>query len=186
MNNPAYIYGLYCALDGTLKYVGLTNNPPARYAQHLADKADTPKVTWMNTLREHGLKPVMGIIEECTESNARSRELFWIEYYLSKGVELTNSTLGFEQKTVQSVARYYISHLRPKRAVMVVQKTDRREIRKSNVARSAKAWDKVVAYIEVNPLDANLTTRELEKRIGVSRSTIANVLATMRNTPQTD
>lgn len=178
--NPAYIYGLYCPLTGTLKYVGMTNNPPARYIQHLADKADSPKVQWMNTLREHGVKPVMGIIEECTEANVRSRELFWLEYYLSKGVELTNSALGFEQKTVQSVARYYMSHLRPKRAVMATQHVTDKTDGRQPIKRPSKAWDKAMRYLSENPNGMNLTTRELEEKIGVSRSTIANVMVELR------
>lgn len=165
MNNPAYIYGLYCPLDGTLKYIGMTNNPPARYSQHLTDKADTPKVAWLNTLREHGLKPIMGIIEECTEANVRSRELFWIEYYLSKGIELTNSALGFEPKSAKSVARYYMSHLRPKRRVVTVDKTDNRQQKKRS--RKSAEWLKVEAFFAENP-DTGKTYRQIADELGVS------------------
>lgn len=175
MNNqhPAYIYGLYCPLTGVIKYVGMTNNPPARYAQHLADKADTPKVAWMNELRAHGVKPIMGIIEECTEANVRSRELFWIEYYLSKGIELTNSALGFEQKTVRSVARYYMSHLRPKRAVMTPQIAPDKTDNGQGVLRPKTATQKVFEWLNNNPNDINLDVRSLAERIGIGKTTVA-------------
>jgi len=159
--------------------VGMTNNPPARYTQHLADKADSPKVAWINELRTHGVKPVMGIIEECTEANVRSREIFWIEYYLSKGIELTNSALGFEQKTVQSVARYYMSHLRPKRG-MAIHPTMNGNGSNRNMRQSPKTRI-VIEYFKANPHRLNETCTALESEIGVGKSTINSVQNAIRS-----
>lgn len=61
-----------------------------------------------------------------------------------------------------------------------LDKTDNRQ----PVKRPSKAWDKAMKYLTNNPQDMELTTRELEEKIGVSRSTIANVLVELRN--QTD
>lgn len=61
-----------------------------------------------------------------------------------------------------------------------LDKTDSRQV----VKRPSKAWDKAMKYLANNPHDMELTTRELEEKIGVSRSTIANVLVELRN--QTD
>lgn len=58
-----------------------------------------------------------------------------------------------------------------------LDKTDNRQ----SIKRPSKAWDKAMQYLSDNPADMNLTTRELEVKIGVSRSTIANVIQSLRN-----
>ena len=58
-----------------------------------------------------------------------------------------------------------------------LDKVDNRQ----SVKRPSKAWDKAMKYLTNNPQDMELTTRELEEKIGVSRSTIANVLIELRN-----
>lgn len=75
-----YIYTLSHPLTNEVRYVGKTINLKRRYKQHLYDKRGKHKVNWIQSLKRDGLKPVLTVIEECTE-NWQEREKYWITQY---------------------------------------------------------------------------------------------------------
>jgi len=87
------IYALRCPLSGAIRYVGRTiQEPGRRLSAHLRDctKYKHHSATWLNNLKDRGLKPSLEILEK-TE-NLAARECFWIEQFRSP--LLTNAAPG--------------------------------------------------------------------------------------------
>lgn len=75
-----YIYTLSHPITNEVRYVGKTVNIKRRYKQHLYDKRQKHKYAWIQQLKNEGLKPVITIIEECT-NEWQDREKHWITQY---------------------------------------------------------------------------------------------------------
>jgi group I intron endonuclease len=78
-----YIYTLTDPITNEIRYVGKTNNLVRRLNAHIK-RSKTNKyhsARWINSLIDKGFKPVISIIEECTEKNWEEREIYWIGYY---------------------------------------------------------------------------------------------------------
>ena len=84
-----YIYTLSHPITNEVRYVGKTINVSRRFKQHLHDKRHSHKASWVRSLKSEGLKPIMTILETCTD-NWQEREIFWISQYNN----LTNHSLG--------------------------------------------------------------------------------------------
>ena len=93
-----YIYCLKHPLTNEIRYVGKTTSPKRRYKEHIykLNKSDH-KTNWVKLLLSAGLKPVMDILEECTD-NWDEREKYWITQFNN----LTNLTDGGEKFKVSS------------------------------------------------------------------------------------
>lgn len=91
-----YIYGLFCPLDGQLKYVGKGNNPERRLKDHMTDfrGCEYEKALWIRKLKAQKLKPEMFVVEECHIDEWKENEAFWIEYFKSLGINLLNKHSG--------------------------------------------------------------------------------------------
>jgi group I intron endonuclease len=86
-----YIYKLIDPISNDVRYVGKTNNLNRRLSAHIK-RSTTNKyhsARWINSLIDKGFKPLISIIEECTEKNWEEREIYWISYYREK-YDLTN------------------------------------------------------------------------------------------------
>lgn len=95
----SYIYTLIDPRDCCIRYVGKTNVPSKRYRGHLAPsklKNNSYKNNWLKELLLSDLRPIIDIVEECSEENWQERERYWISYYKSSGHNLTNVTDGGE------------------------------------------------------------------------------------------
>ena len=76
-----YIYTLKHPITNEVRYVGKTINIQRRYKQHLYDKRHSHKASWIKSLKAENLKPILTVIEECTEENWIEREKYWISQY---------------------------------------------------------------------------------------------------------
>ena len=77
-----YIYTLaHPTTNNEIRYVGKTINLNRRYKQHLYDKRTSHKASWVKSLKNQGLKPILTVIEECTEHNWEDREKCWITQF---------------------------------------------------------------------------------------------------------
>ncbi len=86
-----YIYTLSHPITNEVRYIGKTINIKRRLKQHLYDKRQTShKSSWIISLKDSGLKPVLTVIEECCDENWEDREKFWITQYNN----LTNIKVG--------------------------------------------------------------------------------------------
>lgn len=75
-----YIYKLIDPRNNEVRYIGKTINVKRRYKQHLYDKRKSHKSSWVQSLRNQKLKPIMEILEIC-DDNWKEREIYWIEQF---------------------------------------------------------------------------------------------------------
>ncbi len=91
-----YIYRLLHPITKEIKYIGKTSNVQLRLKRHI-DQRNNGKgysKSWIISLHNVGLKPIIEVIEECLPSIVNSREIYWISYYQSIGCNLCNLTKG--------------------------------------------------------------------------------------------
>lgn len=95
-----YIYALICPESRQVKYVGKTQNIKRRVRQHILKSKKflhlEGKNKWIRDLDLKDLKPIVKILEACSEDlNWNEREKYWIKYY-SDINPLFNQTEGGE------------------------------------------------------------------------------------------
>ena len=96
-----FIYALVCPITEVIRYVGKSNNPKRRVRNHIRELKLVEKTgqynhrqSWLKSLKDNGLNPVLVVLESVTEENWQEREMYWISFYLNLGCKLTNSTSG--------------------------------------------------------------------------------------------
>lgn len=90
-----FVYELVDPRTDVTGYVGITNNPNKRYYEHLeGNDKNEKKREWIARLQAEKLQPKMKILEIVDNiKQARNQERYWIQYYVSKGVELKNTKI---------------------------------------------------------------------------------------------
>ena len=76
-----YIYKLIDPRNNEVRYIGKTTNIKRRYKQHLYDKRKSHKSSWVQSLRNEKLKPIIEILETCDNYNWKEREIYWIKQF---------------------------------------------------------------------------------------------------------
>lgn len=79
-----------------VRYVGVTFNLKKRIAAHFCPwtKDKSRKTEWVRELKQNGKRPVLAVIDSCTDDNWEEKEKFWIKNYLDAGSDLFNWTPG--------------------------------------------------------------------------------------------
>lgn len=90
------IYGLYCPINGDLRYVGQAINLKRRLTRHIKDAATSSyKGRWIATLLRQGVKPELRVIRVVQPNeNWRLVEQEEIAKAIANGCRLTNLTKG--------------------------------------------------------------------------------------------
>lgn len=88
MNNvKTFIYSLIDPFDNNIKYVGRTSSIERRTRQHYSQNHNERLHSWLLSLSEKDVKPVVSIIEECDNKQiAIEREAYWIHFYAQQGI----------------------------------------------------------------------------------------------------
>ena len=89
-----YIYALCDPETGKPRYVGKSNDPPARYRTHLHDKRTSEKAKWINGLSAIGKKPLLVIYAEVRDEAWRRAEHLLIAGLREMGYDLINDDPG--------------------------------------------------------------------------------------------
>jgi group I intron endonuclease len=91
-----YIYILYDPRTNNVRYVGETyRSPNVRLREHCRQQKEKHyRARWLNLLRSLHLKPIMEVIEECTDETWAEREIYWISWYRQNGYDLVNEDKG--------------------------------------------------------------------------------------------
>lgn len=84
------IYGLYCPFTDNLHYVGKSTSYMIRPMEHMTDSHSEKINEWVTQLRLLGYKPIIKILEVCTEENLNEREIAWIKKSKEYGCYLLN------------------------------------------------------------------------------------------------
>lgn len=92
-----YIYSLKDPETNEIRYIGKTTNIKTRLKAHITrSKHNTyHSARWVQSVIKRGLKPIIELVEECTEDNWVEREKHWIAYYRER-FDLTNVLDGGE------------------------------------------------------------------------------------------
>lgn len=90
-----YIYTL-SDQDGNIRYVGKSNNPTKRLLHHKWNDRKCKLTSWLTSLRQKGLEPVLEVLDLVEENEWRFWEQFWISQCKTWGFKLTNMTEGGE------------------------------------------------------------------------------------------
>lgn len=90
-----YIYTLSDPRNNEVRYVGKALNPNKRFINHLSSKNKTHCRSWIKSLLDLNLLPILDIIDE-TENNWELLEQYWISQFKCWGFNLTNHTIGGE------------------------------------------------------------------------------------------
>ncbi len=90
-----YIYTLSHPTTKEIRYIGKTNNISRRYSAHLNDKSKSHKNSWIKSLLNEDLLPIIEVLEEFDlEKDCYEAEIYWIEQFKAWGFNLTNLQIG--------------------------------------------------------------------------------------------
>jgi DNA-binding XRE family transcriptional regulator len=88
--NKNLIYGLYCPFTDNLHYIGKSTTCMTRPMQHMIESHSEKINEWVFQLKILGYKPIIKILEECTENNLDEKEKEWIKKSINEGCYLLN------------------------------------------------------------------------------------------------
>ncbi len=88
-----YIYGLFEPNTNEIRYVGHTNNPQRRLSEHFYPNRKSCIYSWVKNLKKEGLRPRVGILEECSFEERFESEAFYLSYLKSLQCDLLNVRL---------------------------------------------------------------------------------------------
>lgn len=117
---PYTVYALTDQLEHVtwkdVRYIGLSVNIQARFAQHLAcrsDDSNEDKNEWIQGVLAQGRLPMLHKIEEqiATIEQGRAREQHWIRYAMSQGADILNRQITYtDQERTEVHARRAIRY----------------------------------------------------------------------------
>lgn len=73
-------------------YIGVSNNPPRRFKEHLRDKTTTLKTDWLSDVRNDNLRPQLEILLRVSKNEAFAKEKELTRQHLIEGWKIMNST----------------------------------------------------------------------------------------------
>lgn len=163
--NKSIIYGLYCPFTDNLHYVGKSTSGMLRPMQHMSLSHSEKINDWVKQLRFLGHKPIVKIIEECSEDNIDEREIFWIQQSINDNCFLLNiSNNSIKEIIKQDVYKFeYDDILEIGETIKNIRKQS--EFSQNNLARAAKIDRKTIYRIERG--DKQVTIKNLKKVLTV-------------------
>lgn len=88
-----HIYGLIDPRNNQIAYVGRAEDAHIRWEQHITDRTDLPKATWIRGLLASGVAPIVVILETVPdEQDWDNSERWWIAQGIRMGWPLLNKT----------------------------------------------------------------------------------------------
>jgi len=93
-----FIYTLSHPITNEVRYIGFTSRSSLdkRLKEHLKDKRKTKRVSWIKSLLNKELKPVIEQLDSCNFDNWKQLEQYWIAQFRAWGFNLVNLTNGGE------------------------------------------------------------------------------------------
>lgn len=108
IKESTHIYVLICPETGQVRYVGKSNDIKRRYSQHCNRNDKNKKTSWVKSLLNKGLKPIIEIIDEVPYCDWKFWEEHYIKLYKSAGARLTNLAVGGQggEPNKESIEKY--------------------------------------------------------------------------------
>ena len=199
------VYGLLDPITGCLRYIGKSTSGFFRPTQHFYRsnlKSNTHKNNWIKGVLNIGLKPKIICIHEVDDGEILNQaEQFWIQYYISIGADLTNSTAGgnglygyshkIESKQKTSLAIKHLWTTSEYRAKQLKSKNGRilSDNHKNNISKNSKCVSGFKGLKHSTVLRKKMgkeivdqygtkyiSSRDAAERIGVTKSAIQSAL----------
>ena len=133
-----YIYTLDDPITHIPKYVGKTHqNPKRRFSQHISSELHnkSKKATWIKSLKNKGLKPILTILDQTEDSDWEWLERYWISQLKSWGFQLKNLTEGGDGNKGQTFSKESIEKRRQKLIGRIVSQEVRDKISKAHLGK---------------------------------------------------
>lgn len=92
--NTLYIYALRDPSDGGIRYVGKTNDLAKRLHNHRFSAYRNKNARLYDWIHSLASRPLVTVLSVCDEKEWGAREIEWIAYLRSIGVELCNISIG--------------------------------------------------------------------------------------------
>ena len=204
MVKSVFIYSLNDPLTGEPKYIGKTvNNLEYRLQIHFANcnlKSRTPKISWLKSLKQRQLKPIVELLDVVTEKDWEFWEQHYISLYLSWGFKLKNFTKGGEGNSgVQRTAEFkekvskalkgrstYIRTSAIRNHISEAQKATYLKGRKSNItpviaAAARELWKKQVVQLDTNKLPIATYNSIKEASVSIGNKSSGNIVTACKN-----
>jgi len=93
-----YIYSLNDPDSLSVRYIGKTMNLKKRLSSHINEakrcKGRRYVLNWIKSLLDINKKPIINIIEECTQDNWEEKERYWVDHYRKIIPNLCNNADG--------------------------------------------------------------------------------------------
>lgn len=159
------MYTIYALVDPIedykVCYVGMSNDILERYIQHLRCSDKNPaKNEWVRDLRDQGYLPTLRTLEVVeTEIEAKKREAYWIHFYKTLHMPLTNTHIP----PVSTKGKEYTFH----NALSVPNREQR-------ISKQVE----IVTVLKQNP---NISVRKLAKAVGCATATADKWKKRIRN-----
>jgi len=108
MMNTIKIYTLKDPITNEIRYIGKTiKTLEWRLYQHLHNTITykSKNASWIKSLIKKGLKPIIELLDETTDSNWKYIEIYWISQFKTWGFNLTNMTDGGDGNNNQIITK---------------------------------------------------------------------------------
>ena len=189
------LYSLNCPITNDIRYIGQTSQKlQYRLKRHIysSNKDKTYKSNWIQSLLKSGISPIIVAIEtNLTKIECDILEKYYIKYYRSIGIKLTNSTDGGDgcvgykhtddtkiilskhMKEINTTA--HKEHLR-KCGLRQWELTTEQD--KLNNILNQKGRRDIYQYdLEGNVLNLYVSLRDIERKTGFFRANISQCLS---------
>lgn len=173
-----YIYGLKCPLAGTIRYIGKSTNPTARYNAHVGGSVrgdyNHHTARWIRKLRRSGQSPELIILYTVGDGERwQDVERRFIASAEENGWKLTNSTRGGEgldYRNEEDSKRY-----RAKLSKSLKELWNRAERRAEATARNLAVWaNPILAERKIKAIKLAATRPEVQARYSAAGREIAS------------
>jgi len=161
-----YIYTLSHPITKEVRYVGKTINIKRRFKQHLYDKRCSHKASWVKSLKRGGLKPIMTVLETCSQ-NWQEREIFWMSQYSN----LTNLRKGGGVDYVRITSEETREKIRKANLGKILSNEHKEKLRDRSLKKSIIIYGEVYASLS-----------EASRILKISTSTVHSRLNSVYNT----
>jgi hypothetical protein len=97
--NVTFIYALVDPTTREVRYIGKSTDPTKRLSFHLAKrslKTNNPKNLWIRSLVAKDLKPILVVLQKCSDDKWAEAERAWIVTFRMIGADVTNTSDGGE------------------------------------------------------------------------------------------
>jgi len=111
-----FIYTLNDPETNEVRYVGKSDNPKKRLYMHLWRESKTHKSSWIKSLKNKGLTPLIEVLDEVPLDDWRFWEMYWIAQLKVWGCDLVNHTEGGEGFASGSLNPAHLPHVKALRS----------------------------------------------------------------------